>query len=272
MVKDKTGIHDLDEGENIVPSKRREEDQRVFLLYWGKGVANRVNQHFYMATIYNELNEKYRDKLERPRILYEALSYFMAFPEYYEVGFIKFNEDSSDADVQKFEAALIQMKFSAAAVDAFNYVQLLNTKEELKRRGIKDLSNNELFAIMLESYSGNGGFKNLKPEYRTHANIIADAWYSFIRTEFEKYNPAFELMKSDEKLPFNFIQTSIWRISGLNQLRASPPEPKLLNLLMLKRERENGMQTLLGTIQSNFLKPFYTKIGFNFRRHDSVSY
>lgn len=101
----------------VVEDLRKEvkfEKGKQHFLYWGKGVGLRVYDHFVIAAFYNYLDDPFSGKLEKPRpLLYEALSYFMRFPKSYRVGYIKFNKGLSDEAVQKYEAALIQMKFRA---------------------------------------------------------------------------------------------------------------------------------------------------------------
>lgn len=261
VVKDKVGIHskDLEKG-------------RIFLLYWGKGLKERVLEHFHIAAFVNHLNKEYSGKIGRPNLLYEALSYFLEFPDYYEVGFFKFFEGSTDVEVQKLEAALIEMRFRAA--DIFNGIQLLNQKRELQK-SIRKLSDDELLIVMCYSHSSPKGFRGAEIEYRSQAKMEKEATHQLALKVFESFDAQIKSMKGDEKLPFNFILGKFHANVFRRTKNHFPPGPIYLSLLMLKRERENGGKTFIGgRTFKDFFQPFYAKVGFKRSNYkdDPVSY
>ena len=262
------------------------EKGKQHLIYWGKGVGQRVYDHFVLASFYNHIDKTHPGKLEKPRpLLYEALSYFLRFPKSYRVGYIKFNEGLSDVDVQKYEAALIQMKFGVTETfkntlkdsdgkKTTKYVRLLNVYEELSGKGMTNLSPAEINAIIYQAFKREGGLENKPVTFVTQEEAENLSGFKGAVDRFKELNldkAKLDGMNNKEKIPFDWVKTFSCSMGygGGNV----PNELKLLNLLMIQQEKTSGAPIGLSKTVTEFLASFYKELGFNdpkyFKKHKS---
>ena len=268
-------VEDLRTGGNFEEGKRH-------LLYWGKGSTKRIFDHFTLAVFYNYLDDDkvFSGKLERPTtFLYEALAFFMKFPNSYKVGYIKFNNGLTERDALKYEAALIQMEFRAKETFKekiriesdgketfeYEYIRLLNSRQELVN-DIENLSPGEINAIIYQAFTRDGGLSNQPVTFLTQEEIENLSGYTtsvkrFKQLELDK-DKLKETNKKNELVPFAWVKR-MFGSSGEFKISNMPTEVQLLNLLLVQKEKTNGGQIGGGSMLTNFLNPFYEKVGFN---------
>ena len=194
-------VEDLRDGVNFEQGKQH-------LLYWSKGTGERVYDHLVTAAIYNHLNNKFPGKFGKPTpLLYEVLSYFMAYPEYYKIGFIRFNNGLSDESARKYEAVLIQMKHGIK--QTINPVRLLNTQEPLKTNGITNLNRDEIKAIIQQAFKRKNGFNNNAPTFVNQEDIEKVPQFKKVMNKIKKMKldeHQLNKLKKGKTVPFSWIQ------------------------------------------------------------------
>ena len=275
-------LEDLRDGVNFEKGKQH-------LLYWGKGVGTRVYSHFALAAFYNHIDKVHPGKSEKPRpFLNEALAYFLRFPGSYRVGYIKFNDGLSDEDVQKYEAALIQMKSGVKETfqkpqkdgeETSKYVRLLNVNEDLSRKGgMSDLSAEEINAIIYQAFTREGGFQSEQVIFVTQEEAENFKGFEAALKKFEEVNHLAEDKLVDgvnnkETIPFAWVKSLFCPVKRLRG-GSVPNELKLLNLLMIRQEKTIGAPIGEAAILNEFRAPFYKELGFDdpkyFKKHKNT--